>query len=114
MNDLGISNGNAALDFGPQTRRGVRDFGTGGLGTPEGDRNKFYLLRNKEFDYDQPTVATIDPLDTIWLPPPADRVATWVLLLTGFVAIPVLAPVPTAKTTTPRASHLSIVACFNG
>ena len=72
-----ISNVDASLDFGPQTRRGVRDFSTGGLGTPEGDRNKFFILSNKEFDYDQPRVASIGPLDSIWLPPPADRVARW-------------------------------------
>jgi hypothetical protein len=72
-----ISNQDASLDFGPQTRRGVRDFGTGGLGTPEGDRNKFFILSNKEFDYDQPRVASIGALDSIWLPPPADRASRW-------------------------------------
>jgi hypothetical protein len=72
-----ISNQNAALDFGPQTRQGLRDFGTGGLGTPEGDRNKFFILSNKEFDYDQPRVAKIGALDSVWLPPPPDRVQLW-------------------------------------
>jgi hypothetical protein len=72
-----ISNGDPSLDFGPQTKRGFRNFGTGGLGTPEGDRNKYYLLRNNEFDYDQPRVATITNLDTLWLLPPSDRAATW-------------------------------------
>ncbi|MCX6835096.1 MAG: hypothetical protein NTW07_08185 [candidate division Zixibacteria bacterium] len=72
-----VSNQSAALDFGPQTRRGYRDFGTGGSGTPEGDRNKFYILSNKEFDYDQPRAATISALDTLWLPPPADRAIVW-------------------------------------
>ena len=72
-----ISNQDPSLDFGPQTRRGIRDFSTGGLGTPEGDRNKFFILSNGEFDYDQPRVATIGSLDTLWLPPPADRAGIW-------------------------------------
>jgi hypothetical protein len=51
-----ISNGNPALDFGPR-RIGTqddpfRDFG-GFLGTPEGDKNKYYIMRHEEFDYDQ-------------------------------------------------------------
>jgi len=73
-----ISNGKAALDFGPQTRLGQRDFGHGGTGTPTGDRNKYFVLSNGEFDYDQVQVGSIDPLDPIWLPPPsnADSLAT--------------------------------------
>jgi len=51
-----ISNGAAQLDFGPR-RIGTdddpfRDFG-GFLGTPMGDRNKYYIMRHEEFDYDQ-------------------------------------------------------------
>jgi hypothetical protein len=51
-----ISNTSPALDFGPR-RLGTpddpfRDFG-GFLGTPEGDRNKYYIMRHEEFDYDQ-------------------------------------------------------------
>ena len=73
-----VSNGqNPALDYGPQTRRNPRDMGTGGLGTPEGDRNKFFILSNGEFDYDQPYVATIGSLDSIWLPPPAVGADIW-------------------------------------
>lgn len=72
-----ISNGDASLDFGPQTKRRYRDFSTGGLGTPEGDRNKYFILSNGEFDYDQPRVATISSFDTLWLPPPADRAGIW-------------------------------------
>jgi hypothetical protein len=50
-----ISNGNAALDFGPR-KVGTpddpfRDWGF--LGTPAGDRNKYYVMRHEEFDYDQ-------------------------------------------------------------
>ena len=72
-----ISNQDASLDFGPQTKRRYRDFSTGGLGTPEGDRNKYFILSNGEFDYDQPRVATISSLDTLWMPPPADRAGLW-------------------------------------
>ena len=71
-----VSNANAFLDFGPRERPNVgrlkekfRDFGTGGLGTPEGDRNKYYLLRNQEFDYDQAYTGVIRETDSIWLPP---------------------------------------------
>ncbi|MEW5795589.1 MAG: hypothetical protein AB1772_04430 [Candidatus Zixiibacteriota bacterium] len=72
-----IRNTDPALDFGPQARRTYRDLQTGGLGQPHGDRNKYHYLRNGEVDYDQPRVATISELDSIWLPPPQDRVARW-------------------------------------
>jgi len=71
-----IGNGNSSLDFGPRERSGVgrrkenlRDFGTGGLGTPEGNRNKYYVMSNREFDYDQVYTASIQPTDTLWLYP---------------------------------------------
>ncbi len=71
-----IGNGTPSLDFGPRERpfKGVwkedwRDYGTGGLGTPEGDVNKYYVLRNKEFDYDQVFTASIQPNDSLWLYP---------------------------------------------
>ncbi len=72
-----IGNETPMLDFGPQTRAGLRDLGTGGLGTPEGDRNKYYFLQNGEFDYDQVRTASIDPLDPIWLPPPPNFADDW-------------------------------------
>jgi len=72
-----VSNVNAALDYGPMRRSSPRDFTTGGTGTPEGDRNKFYILNNGDFDFDQPRVATIGTLDSAWLPPPADRDTIW-------------------------------------
>jgi len=56
-------------DFGPRHNADFRNFGTGGLGTPEGDRNKYYIMSNGEFDYDQAFVATIQPTDTLWLYP---------------------------------------------
>ncbi len=72
-----ISNSVAHLDFGPQSKENLRDFGHGGTGTPEGDRNKYFLLSNGEFDYDQVKVASIDPLDPVWLPPPANFKQQW-------------------------------------
>jgi len=72
-----ISNSASHLDFGPQSRENLRDFGHGGTGTPEGDRNKYFLLRNGEFDYDQVRVASIDPLDPTWLPPPENYKYQW-------------------------------------
>ena len=72
-----VSNGIAALDYGPQQRRKVRDFSTGGSGTPEGDRNKFHILSNGEFDFDQARCATINSLDSVWIPPPAENAPIW-------------------------------------
>jgi hypothetical protein len=64
-----ISNGSPALDFGPR-RVGTaddpfRDFG-GFLGTPEGDRNKYYIMRHEEFDYDQ-LFSAVDHTAQGWL-----------------------------------------------
>ncbi len=63
-------------DFGPreQSEKGkwketFRDFGTGGLGTPDGNRNKYYQLRNQEFDYDQAYTCVITNQDSLWLLP---------------------------------------------
>ena len=74
-----ISNGNPSLDFGPRERPGVgklkesfRDFGHGGLGTPQRDKDKYYVLRNQEFDYDQVYTSSILESDSIWLPPNSD------------------------------------------
>jgi hypothetical protein len=64
-----VSNGNPTFDFGPQTKAGYRDLGTGGTGTPEGDRNKYAFLRNGEIDYDQVMTGTISPSDPIWMSP---------------------------------------------
>ncbi len=84
-----IGNGNPSLDFGPRERsfKGVweeelRDYGTGGLGTPEGDGNKYYVLRNKEFDYDQVFTGSIQPNDTLWLYPADQEQAD--LFATGY------------------------------
>jgi len=77
-----IGNGNPDLDFGPRERANVgrwredwREFRTGGLGTPEGDANKYYSLRNREFDYDQVFTASIDFSDTLWNYPDQNQAA---------------------------------------
>ncbi|HHI02442.1 MAG TPA: hypothetical protein ENL22_02840, partial [candidate division Zixibacteria bacterium] len=64
-----ISNGSAPLDFGPRKEgtefEPFRDFG-GFLGTPMGDRNKYYIMRHEEFDYDQLFCAKDNTIDG-WL-----------------------------------------------
>ncbi len=74
----------AARDFGPRQRPRpgdpYRDFGER-MGTPLGDRNKYYLLRHQEFDYDLLYTATIGSNDTTWLQPPPDDAAVYA---TGF------------------------------
>jgi hypothetical protein len=60
------------LDFGPRMRgtreRPFRNFGSR-LGTPEGDRNKYYVMSQPEFDYDLMWTAR-DHSDEGWLSPP--------------------------------------------
>jgi hypothetical protein len=71
------SNSDPSWDFGPRSRptpsQPFRDFRTGGLGTPMGDGNKYYLLSNGEIDYDQAYTGRIPPDDPNWLFPPLDR-----------------------------------------
>ncbi|MBD3331625.1 hypothetical protein GF356_02145 [candidate division GN15 bacterium] len=71
-----VANPDPQKDFGPRERpfhgkweEPYRDFKTGGSGTPEGDANKYYVLRNREFDYDQAFTASITSNDPLWLPP---------------------------------------------
>ncbi|MDH4157961.1 MAG: hypothetical protein OEW00_11875, partial [candidate division Zixibacteria bacterium] len=63
---------NPSGDFGPrrQARPGdpFRDMGSR-MGTPTGDRNKYYVLRHEEFDYDLLFTAKDHTLEG-WLPPP--------------------------------------------
>ena len=66
-----VSNGDAALDWGPVRRENSRNLGTGGLGTPAGDKNKYFFLKNGEFDYDQ-LYSAIDQSADGWLPPPTN------------------------------------------
>ncbi len=66
-----VSNGdNTALDWGPRRVDNNRDFG-GFLGTPEGDRNKYYIMSQPEFDYDQ-IYSAVDQSTAGWLPPNRD------------------------------------------
>jgi len=72
-----ISNGNSSLDFGPQQRGKFRIYNHGGTGTPIGDRQKYFVLSNGEFDYDQVLTATIEPTDPVWVEPPQANALTW-------------------------------------
>lgn len=54
-----ISNGNADLDFGPAWQTDESGGWTNTYGTPVGDERKYFVMSNKEFDYDQ--VYTDDP-----------------------------------------------------
>ncbi len=66
-----VSNGdNVDLDWGPVRQENARGLGTGGLGTPAGDENKYFFMKNAEFDYDQLYSAT-DFSAQGWLPPNA-------------------------------------------
>jgi hypothetical protein len=68
-----ISNGAVELDFGPRLRPTAedpwRDFAEMNLGTPVSQRDKYYILSHKEWDYDQVRTATISVTDTTWMPP---------------------------------------------
>ncbi len=65
----------AAYDFGPRQAGTAdtpfRDFGTGGLGTPVGDANKYYIMSTDEWDYDQCYLwdKLGDPFETQWVKP---------------------------------------------
>ncbi|MEE9554793.1 MAG: hypothetical protein V3W18_10890 [candidate division Zixibacteria bacterium] len=49
-----ISNTTASYDWGPQLQSNFRGpFPGGGLGTPGGDKAKYQVMSNNEFDYDQ-------------------------------------------------------------
>jgi len=56
------------LDWGPVRRENNRNLGTGGLGTPAGDKNKYFFMKNGEFDYDQ-LYSAFDYSSEGWLPP---------------------------------------------
>ncbi len=68
-----ISNSLPSWDWGPRLagtpENPFRDFSTGGLGTPMGDKNKHYIMRNDEFDYDI-LYTGVDHTGEGWLPPP--------------------------------------------
>lgn len=74
-----IDYGGTTYDFGPR-RAGTpenpfRNFGSR-IGTPRGDRNKYYIMRHPEFDYDLIRTAQNKVLEG-WMPPPenADSLA---------------------------------------
>jgi hypothetical protein len=66
-----ISNGDASQDFGPRKAGTIEDpfrsFGGNFLGTPMGDKNKYYIMSHEEFDYDQLFSAKDNTADG-WLP----------------------------------------------
>jgi hypothetical protein len=66
-----VSNGDPKYDFGPRLAGSpddpFRSFGSH-MGTPTGDENKYYIMRHKEFDYDQLFTA-ISHTDEGFLPP---------------------------------------------
>lgn len=68
--------GDARFDWGPSLKTNVRNFGTGGSGTPSGDLNKYYIMSNGEFDYDQLFSAVDFSDSTNWKPPKQLGLAT--------------------------------------
>lgn len=69
-----VSNGDALLDWGPTLASNLRPLGTGGLGTPAGDRNKYFFMGNGERDYDQ-LWSAIDLSAAGWMLPPTPVLA---------------------------------------
>lgn len=60
-----ISNGDADLDFGPAWKDDAAPGGwTDVFGTPMGDVKKYFVLKNREFDYDQVYVASSDVIES--------------------------------------------------
>ena len=68
-----ISNSNVNDDFGPRLAATQEDpfypFPLGNLGTPTGDKVKYYVMSHSEFDYDQ-LYTGISHVDEGYLPPP--------------------------------------------
>ncbi|MGB5107261.1 MAG: dockerin type I domain-containing protein [Candidatus Zixiibacteriota bacterium] len=48
-----ISNATSCFDWGPRLLTHDRPFGTEAVGTPAGDRNKYYVMSNPEIDFNQ-------------------------------------------------------------
>ncbi len=61
------SHGTVSLDWGPQKVPGDMNV-SGGRGTPDGDKHKYRIMSNREFDYDQVYSAT-DMTGAGWMPP---------------------------------------------
>jgi hypothetical protein len=67
-----ISNVNASYDWGPQWQSNFDIWGPfpgGGMGTPGGDRAKYQVMSNNEFDYDQIRCALSRWSSEGWIPP---------------------------------------------
>ncbi len=64
------SSSDPTADYGPYRHSAngqtAPNFGTGGSGTPEGDRSKYYLMSNHEVDFDQPRIPQIMANDSVW------------------------------------------------
>ena len=63
-----VFNGNSTLDYGPQRVANKRLLGNG-LGTPIGDRARYFLMSNGETDFDQAYLPAIDYLSSEWVSP---------------------------------------------
>ncbi len=67
-----ITHGNPTLDWGPRMagteEKPFRDFGTG-MGSPTGDKNKYYILSSNEFDYNQLESAVSHTSEGFMAPP---------------------------------------------
>lgn len=63
-----FSLGEPDYDWGPRLLSHDRPFGTGGQGTPEGDRNKYYVMSHPEIDYNQ-LWTYVDMTEHGWNPP---------------------------------------------
>lgn len=63
-----FSLGEPDYDWGPRLLYHDRPFGTGGQGTPEGDRNKYYVMSHPEIDYNQ-LWTYVDMSELGWNPP---------------------------------------------
>ncbi|MCP4567542.1 MAG: hypothetical protein GY841_08185 [FCB group bacterium] len=73
-----ISHQDASRDFGPRKASTPEDpfyeFPLGPLGTPTGDKSKYYVMSHPEFDYDQLFTA-VPHTDEGYLPPPSQSLA---------------------------------------
>ena len=72
-----IPSGDPVLDLGPTLQTNHHLLGTGGIGEPSGDPNKYFYMNNAERDYDQ-IEAVLDHSSAGWLPPLSP---TWISLL---------------------------------
>jgi hypothetical protein len=62
--------------FGPQRRDNCRVFQDGNIGAPRTDRERYYLLSNEDFDYDQVFTGRISQENQTWLYPDREIAGT--------------------------------------